>query len=342
MTRINQQHVAKLLNISQATVSRAIHGGAVSEETRRIVFRACEQLGYKVHYTAQSLASGRTSNLVYAIEAFKDLSGEVTHNQLIGAGDRALAEGYKLSMGLIDDVPELAACGFMDGALVAIHTPAKHPEFMEWVRHTDFPVVLVDAPVEEPGIANVRIDHWQAGYELTRYVLSLGHKSVAFFGLVAGSKICTDRYQGFLSALQQEASAVGSMVEIEHWIGRPEDVLNLRYLVARLDPLPTAIIASSDACAMGLIDLLRTLGYSVPDDISVAGFGNSRWSGVMSPLSTIDLQGVAVGKAAMDTLLRLLDGGRRRATRKVPGILVARTSCAAPPVVVGADKHSAS
>ncbi|HET7559701.1 MAG TPA: LacI family DNA-binding transcriptional regulator [Limnochordia bacterium] len=330
MPRIDQRHIARTLNLSQATVSRALHGGPIAEATRQRVLAECERLGYQVHYTAQSLASGRTQNIVYAVEAFSDLAGENTHNQLIGAGESAFAAGYKLCVDLIGRTPELAAAGFMDGALIALHAPHRHEKTLAWLRETDFPVVLVDAPVEEPRIANVRIDDERAGFELTGHVLGQGHRDVVFFGLLEQSKSCAARWRGFRRAIAVRDDACGRVVPIDRWVIRPESVLEYAAAVSALKPFPTAFVAASDACAAGLIQLLAKLGLRVPTDVSVVGFGNSRWSAALTPgLTTVDLAGFQVGQSALEALLRLISGNRRRLVRNLPGELVVRTSCAA-------------
>lgn len=330
MSRVNQAHIARHLGISQATVSRALHGGSVSEEIRQRVADACEELGYHLHHTAHSLASGRTGNVIYAIQAFSDLSGEMTHRHLIAAGELALAKGYKVSIDTAARVPSLAASQFMDGALIAIHSPAAFPELMQWINTTDFPVVLVDVPVDGPGIANVRVDDFQAAWDLTSYLLSLGHRHLGFFGLVEDSAICMMRYEGFSAAAEQLGGVRTQVVPIERWVGRPESVSAMHDSLSSVD-MPTAFVASSDACAAGLVNVLEELGLQVPKDVSVTGFDNSRWSGgLRPPLTTMDLQSHMVGQVAMQTLLRLLQGGRRRTIRRIRAELVVRGSCAPP------------
>lgn len=328
MPRVNQHHIARRLNISQITVSRALRGGAVSEETRRRVLEACAEMGYHVNHTAQSLVSGRTRNIIYAVESFTDLSGDITHAQLIGAGELALGQGYKISIDLVDRVPELAASGFMDGALVAVHSPEKHAAFMDWARRTEFPIVLVDWPVDEPGIANAHIDNHQAAMEVTRHLLDLGHRDLIFFGLV-NTVICQTRWQGVQDAVLAVPGASVRVFPIDRWVKRPEEVLAWQAQFAALKPLPTAIIASSDSCATGLLFMLTEMGIRVPADVSLAGFDNARWTMCLNPpLTTVDLQGSQVGKMAMQALLRLLAGSRRHSLRTVSAQLIVRASTA--------------
>jgi len=143
------------------------------------------------------------------------------------------------------------------------------------------------------------IDNDAASYELTRYMLSLGHRSIAFIGGMPGLTAVEQRVVGYRRAMY-EAHA------LPHVVGgtgmRQESGRDAMAQLVSSGQLPQAIVCANDEVAVGVLAYLWTSGYKTPDDVSVAGIGGTRGGAVFGlttmTLPLVELGGLAAGYIA--------------------------------------------
>jgi LacI family transcriptional regulator len=170
-------------------------------------------------------------------------------------------------------------------------------------------VVLVD-PLEVPrmSLVSVGATNWAGGLDATRHLIELGHTDIAYIGGPAGSACDVARTHGYLAAMQQ-AGLHPDLSEVIHGPFTFEQGLSAGLEVLSRPVPPTAVFAASDVTAMGVMEAARTLGLSVPQQLSIVGFDNTLLAHTSSPrLTTVHQPVEEIGQTAVETILKLARG----------------------------------
>ena len=316
--------VAERAGVGVATVSRVLNASAsVREGTRERVRAAMEELGYAPNAAARALSTGRTG-AIGVVAPF--LTRPSVVERLRGVSRRIAAAGYQLVLFDVErprPFADLPVAGRLDGLLcVSLCPPEAELARFEAAGVT---VVLVDA--EHPRLPGVSIDNAQGGRLAAEHLLALGHRRIAFVGDAEHEPF------GFTSSAQrrvacaQACAAAGAELVVRRGPHGRDRARSLAAELLAAEERPTAIFASSDAQALGVLEAAEAAGLTVPDDLSVVGFDDievARYAGlttVAQPLEESGLRGA-------ELLLRALDGAAPRAARRLPLELVARSSTA--------------
>jgi DNA-binding LacI/PurR family transcriptional regulator len=192
----------------------------------------------------------------------------------------------------------------------------------------------------EPGEYDVVwFDDVQGAYELTRYVLSLGHRD---FWFVGNTRLpwYPRRYEGYARAMQ-EAGAHPRHIQMESDVDRDIGFLATKSIVDEGQPV-SAIFAGSDQTADGIYDALRDSGLRIPDDVSVVGFHDIEATFLHPHLTTVRVFVPEVGKHLTELVLRRIEAPSRAAQRfTLPTEVIRRESCSPPSVAREASREVA-
>jgi LacI family transcriptional regulator len=294
MARVTLAIIAKKTGLSKFAVSRALSGkSGVSEETRRRVKAIAADLGYV-------RGSTRSEPLMLGV-IFHD--ADLTNSELyllIQNGFQTEAErlGYRMSMRwtLVGDEIE-AFMRTCDGALmVGPHDKAS----VERAGSAGKPIVRQGwlDPLEQADFVG-GADH-EAGSAVANYLLSLGHRSIAYVHGKPGYRGRIERFYGVREVLERRSDVDYREMRFEAGKGFSEHLL-----AAHADGFrPTAFFCAHDGIGVTVISELLRLGYRIPEDASVVGFGDySAAMQISPPLTTVKIQGLQVGAAGA----RLLD-----------------------------------
>lgn len=298
------QEVAARAGCSPATASRALTlKGSVSEAMVRKVRRAAAELGYR--HTFPSGKSGR--RLVVGV-LIPSITNPVFSSSLSSIENRMLMAGHGvlISQSHYDPARELDAVASLlnekpTGLILTLCSAERSAVLGLPLPPT---VLLHNRPTERFQSA-VTVDNFKAGHELTMLLRQLGHERIIF---VSGSFSASDRarlrYQGYAQAMVDSGAMPLAAMQIS-FVG-DYDMLDLSAAMADIGP--TAIIASNDLLAFGVISALRREGLSVPDDVSVAGFDGIPLGRMMDPpLTTIEMPDASMGAAAASLLLDIAE-----------------------------------
>lgn len=329
--------VADRAGVSYSTVSRVVNGRQhIHPETRARVQSAMAELGYVAHRPAQSLASGQTRTIgLLAIDV-----GTSFFQAVIGGVDDQVAEhGYDFMLCTTHDrrgketeyVARLSH-GIVDGLLVIL--PRGLTDYVEQLRAEHFPFVIIDHDAEAPGCNLVNASNRRGARDAISYLISLGHDRIGFITGMRGVGSAEERLKGYRDAMAAAALPVDESLIVEG------DFLEERGRLAALELLarpaggrPTAIFASSDTAALGVIRAAREAGLTVPADLSVVGFDDVPESRYVTPALTTVVQPLRdMGKAAVGMLMGMLrEPQSPPATMVLSTSLVIRESTAGPP-----------
>jgi LacI family transcriptional regulator len=329
--------VARAAGVSIKTVSRVLNGEPyVREETRLKVTEAAERLNYRPNISARALAGGRA----YLVGLYYDnpSPGYLSEIQL-GAISACRRAGYHLLVEeLALDEPDLAsrvealsATVKTDGAILSPPV-CDNIEVLDALDRAGVRYVRI-APVSQLERAPyVYMDDRRAAYEMTGYLQSLGHREIGF---VIGHPTHASahlRHEGYLAAMRD-----GGCTVRDEWVRQGEfsfrSGLGCGEAMLQGKARPTAIFASNDDMALGVMTAAHRLGLALPQDLSVVGFDDSPSAQVIWPqLTTVRQPTVAMAATAVEMVIA--KAGRSRAedgpdARLLDFELVLRESAAA-------------
>jgi LacI family transcriptional regulator len=330
-SRVTIHDVAAEAGVSFGTVSRVINNDAhVKKETRERVQSAIKRLNYVANRQARSLAGGKTNSIgVLVPDLGTGYTGEIIRGidaELSLAGlDLILYTTHRTPRKEANYVANLAS-GMVDGLLILL--PRQPADFINNMTAQRFPFVLIDHQGTGSDCPAVGAMNWSGGYSATEYLIKLGHERVGFITGSMDLGCAVDRLAGYRSALKTYHIEEDPDLIYEGDFFQPDGYAGALELLDLADP-PTAIFASNDVMAMGVMDAIRHRDLRVPDDVSVIGFDDIPQASLVRPaLTTINQPLEKMGRVATQLLLGLLDDPEKGAERiELPTQLVIRDSC---------------
>jgi LacI family repressor for deo operon, udp, cdd, tsx, nupC, and nupG len=247
--------------------------------------------------------------------------------------ERAAAEkGYTAYLGAANarspDVAMLfdqVAQSRVDGAIVlnGYLPPAIHDNSNVLSK-----IIVALEPVDSHSLPTVSIDHESAAAQATQYLLRLGHRAIAHIAGPSHVLSARARAQGFARAMA--GAGVRDPVIVEGDFSIESGMAVMRSILSR-PKRPTAVVASNDDMAIGAVQAIRSLGLSVPQDISVIGFDDQDILKVFDPpLTTMRVPCEDMGYWAMTQLVDMLENNIKPQGLVLPSKLVARASTVPP------------
>ncbi|HEX2645066.1 MAG TPA: LacI family DNA-binding transcriptional regulator [Thermoanaerobaculia bacterium] len=329
---ITIKEVAREAGVSVATVSRVFTGSVpVQTETRRRVLEVATRLNYQPHAGARSLTTRKTGVLGVLLP---NLYGEFFSEVIRGIDLTARRAGYHVFLSSShSDRTEVEAVlrnlrGRVDGLIVM--SPEADAQALQANLPPALPVVLLNCEVQGSAFSSINIDNHGGAYAMTRHLIGLGHRRIAFLQGARGNYDARERLRGFRGALRESGLEGG--IEIPGDFSE-EAGCRAAAEILGLDPRPTAVFAANDSMAIGLLSALQEAGVRVPADIAVTGFDDIPIARFLSPpLTTVGVRIAGLGERAIDRLLSHLDGsaGESREPRRheiLTTTLVVRGSC---------------
>jgi LacI family transcriptional regulator len=328
--------VARAAGVSAMTVSRVINGNSrVTDLTREKVMAAVAKLNYQVNVAARAARVGTLRvGLLYSNPSAAFLSA-----LLVGAMDQCSQTGAQLILEHCNDLrsqrkatDKLIAAG-ADGILV----PPPLCDSKSALKQLDeigMPTVAVATARPAPGVSAVRIDDYEGALTMTRYLISLGHRDIAF---IMGDPKHTPaqlRHKAFVDAMA-EAGLPVPPERVAPGLFTYRSGLEAARRLLEQKKRPSAIFASNDDMAAAAIAVAHGMHLRVPEDVAVCGFDDTPVATTVWPeLTTIHQPIGDMGRAAVELVIELIRerrGGEpmRAQHRLLPYTLVTRESTGA-------------
>ncbi len=327
--------IAKRTGKSITTVSRALHGyDDVSPETREMIVRTAEEMGYTPNLLAQRLQKQRTDTLGFILPTFGPRFSDPFFSEfLAGIGNTAGEYGYDLLVSTQPpgekelEIYRKKVMGRQVDGFIVVRTRCHDPR-IQLLREMGTPFVAfgrteddLDYPfVDEDGAAGMSM--------LVEHLLKLGHRRIAYISPPLEYTFARDRLRG----VQETLTAAG--------LALPEDYLVFGDLTQRsglaeaarllnLPEPPTAIIAGNDLMAFGAMSAVQQRGMQVGRDIAVAGFDDTPMAETAHPpLTTVHQPIYKIGRMITEMLIKIIQGEPLESTQIIlkPQLIV-RQSC---------------
>lgn len=332
MAGVTIKDVARVAQVSVATVSRALNGHTnVVADVRNRVHTVARDLRYIPNAAARSLSSRRTHTLGMVLP---DLYGEFFSELVRGVDQAARVHGLHLLVSSYHGHPEEQGAalrtmrGRVDGLLVMspyVCTPAGLADDL-----AALPVVLINTQDVADGIGGIRVDNYAGAMAMVEHLVDAGHRRIAFIAGPADNFDAHERLRGYRDALARRLGGA------EEWIlpGDFDEASGHRagqQLLAQATR-PDAVFAANDMMALGCLFAFAQGGVVVPDEIALAGFDDIPLARYVHPgLSTMRVNIADVGERAVQMLLAGMASETKRATQSVmlSAELIVRESSAA-------------
>lgn len=334
--------LARHAQVSVTTVSRVLNNSShpVSKATRLRVLQAAEELNYRPNALARAMITRRTQIIGVIVG---DSSDPYFSAIVRGIETAARAHEYLIIICNTERDPlvernylRLLHDYQVDGIVFAggsVHETSELATVLDELR--DDGVALVALNPHTAVTAEVRIDNVVAAREMTEHLLASGHQRIA---LIEGPEEITttaQRRQGYREAL----AAAGLPFEPELvWPGAFTFESGVDAGRRYLDTAnkPSALFASNDQTAIGIMAVLRHAGVSIPEDVSVAGFDDIEQARYVFPsLTTVEVPMHQLGEEGMRHLLAQLAGQEVKQRVALPHRLIVRDSTGPAPTAAG-------
>lgn len=307
--------VAAKAGVSSSTASLVFNKRpGVNSETREKVFAVAAELGYLPNTMARNLAMKRSRTLGLVVTDIE--------NPFFGSLTRYIDEyanklGYTLILAVSNDEPKEEDriignfIGDQVAGVIVVPSQIRRTEFRIYDTLLKQKIPFVFSTTFYPGLSGdyVMTDMQEGSYRLTKYLLELGHREIAHLvSIDREAPMCRFRIDGYTKAYAEKGLAVDKTLLVA--CERPD--FRSGYLAAKklfANRRPTAIMAINDILAFGAKKAIREQGWSIPSEISVAGYDDLIYSSISEiPLTTVRQNVEEIARVSVKMLVEKIDG----------------------------------
>ncbi len=301
--------IARKLNLSASTVSRALKDNPViSEPTRILVKRIAEEMGYRPNILAANLRTKRTNTIGVIVPL---INRHFFSSVISGVEEVAYNQGFAVTISQSNDKIEkerkIAHTFFanrVDGLIVSIGMETNTIDHLKLFSERKIPIVFFDRVVEEIDAHKIVVDDYGGGFRATQHLIEQGAKKVAHIGGPLNLKIYENRQKGYCDALEKSGLKVHKSLIINNSLTREEGSKAINHLMQQ-EEKPDAVFCANDTTALSVIIYLREIGIKVPEDMVIIGFSNEPFSEVVTPsISTVKQPGFLMGQKAAQLIIQ--------------------------------------
>jgi LacI family transcriptional regulator len=330
--QITIKDIAKILNVSPSTVSRALKDHPdISEATRIKVQELAADLNYKPNIIARSLRE-RRSNIIGVIipkivhHFFSSVIGGIQEYALERGYNTIFTQSEESRLREVENVKTLLSSR-VDGIIISLTKETENYDHLRNIEEAGVPIVFFDRVAKGIHADKVIIDDFDAAKKATEHLIKNGGTKFLHFSGPDNLDITEKRKNGFIQALQN-FGILEENIQIVKSDNFHEGKENMRKIIQSGD-LPDAIFTVNDLTAAGALSAINEAGIKVPDDILLMGFTNGMISSITNPpISSVEQKGFDMGHKAAELLINRIvsESDTEYITDIIPTELVIRES----------------
>ncbi len=311
--KMTMKEIAKRLNVSITTVSRALNNKAeVGKKTRKAILELAQELDYTPNKMAVSLRK-RKSNMIGLV--LPRVEHYFFSTILKGVVSSAQKDNFAVILSESAHIPqkESELIGRLIGMNVSgiILSPCRNEidiSFIKSLEKNNIPMVLIDRTPKNYQGHFVKMNDFNGAEIAVKHLIQQGYKKIAHIRGHEYSSVAEDRYQGYCHALKLNNMEYSpALVKTCEFVNKAEGYYFTKELLLS-DDKPDAIFTVTDEVAIGVYKAVKEFGLNIPADVGVIGYSNSMISNYICPkLSTIDQPGIRMGETAYEFLRSALD-----------------------------------
>jgi len=304
--KITIYDIAKKLNITAATVSRALNNNPnISQATKELVLNMASKMNYEQNKLALALKSGKSNNVGVIVPRIdSNFFGSVIR----GIEEELNPHGYHVIICQTNGI-EAKEIANIDALLnsqvdgILISTSSSDTSSFERILRKEVPLIFFDRKKTMKNVSSVTINDFEGGYKATQHLIDSGCKKIAHFSGDTNIEIFKERFMGY-----QQALIDNNIDYVDEYVVRAKSSLEegkkaIKKLLKLKNP-PEAVFSASDFAALGAIQELKARGIKIPTDFSVIGFANEPFTKFMElSISTIDQFPLEMGRMTAKVFL---------------------------------------
>ncbi len=309
--------IAKALNISASTVSRALTDSyQIGAETKKKVLAYAKLHHYVPNRMARGLKEGKSRSIGVIVCA---IDNSFVAQMLNGIDEFYTQQGYQIIIMQSKELYEqekacidLLYAGGIDGLLISPAYQTTDFGYLNELQSAGLPIVLFDRLSDGINTHKVAADHFNGAYQATQHLIKNGYKAIAHINSDTQLKMATARFEGYKKAIIDAGLPIRDEL-IKFFDTTSLTVLNKNLEIAihelmGLIEKPDAIFTATDLLSTRCLVFLNQMKYNIPKDIALIGFSNTDLADAFSPpLSTINQPAFEIGRLAAEKLLSLID-----------------------------------
>ncbi|CAM3838902.1 LacI family DNA-binding transcriptional regulator [Mucilaginibacter galii] len=307
--------IAKALNLSTSTVSRALNGShEIGSETKKLVLEYAEKINYRPNPIALSLKEQKSHSIGVVV---CEVANNYFSQAINGIESIAYNSGYHVIITQTHESAERELANVqhllsrqVDGLLVSLSAQTVDTSVYEQLHSKGFPIVFFDRVAQHIPTHRVVVNNFDAAFKATESLIKSGFKRIAHLTSTSNLMISQERFKGFKAALEKHGldfpetyfrqcnhgGVLKDEIEqaVEGWMNLPSP--------------PDAILSTNDRLTTGCVPILKRLGYKIPDDVALAGFTNSDVAELFDPPLTVVRQpAFQMGQMATELLVKTIE-----------------------------------
>lgn len=326
--------VARLAGVSITTVSRCLnHPDKVGKRTLARVRKVIDEINFSPNMLAQSFRRGKTNIVLVVMHEI----GSTLFFEILEGIRSVLGGRYSLVLtesrnGLAEDNDfiDMLVAKQVEGVILLCSLLPFSKKLIEINKARQLPIVIGLEPLSDElnKLPSVHINNYQAAFDATNYLITLGHRDIVFVSGPKNSYATKDRELGFTEAMMRAGIKL-SEDSILHSDLTVNGGVNIANEVLRRPVLPSAIFCANDDMALGFMSVATKNRIKIPDQLSIMGFDDMRYAGISNPpLSTVSQPSREIGINAAKRLLMAIEtpNEKDRLVEILPHRLVIRQS----------------
>lgn len=305
--RVTIKDIAKELNISTSTVSRALADKwDVNPDTRKAVLELADKWHYRPNPISLSLKQQHSLFVGVIIpEFFKSFFPEI----IMGIESVLRPNGYHVLICQSNESAEIELVNLkaleskmVDGFIISV-TGNDNYSYFESLIKSNFPVVFFNRICPGLNVSQVVVDDYKWAFQATDYLIKCGYKRIVHLAGPNNLDLAQERKRGYVNALEKHGINIDADLIIPCGVQMERGVM-AAHTILNMENRPDAIFAINDPVAIGAMKTLQRNGIKIPDDIAIIGFTDSKMAIVVEPnLTSVEQPTFEMGKAAAELLL---------------------------------------
>ncbi|WP_064091166.1 LacI family DNA-binding transcriptional regulator [Rossellomorea aquimaris] len=301
----NIQDVAKLANVSIATVSRVINNqGGVRKATEERILKAIEELGYIRNAAARTIKRKESKTIGVIVT---DITNPFFPLVMAGIEQKAREKDYVTILSSTNESPvveEKIIRNFIERGVdgIIITTADESGDQLKLLQDQNIPVVAVDRSIKNFEVDTVLVDNVKGSYQAVQQLILMGHRKIA---IICGPQNTTpglERFLGYKKALEDYNIPFDERLVINGDFGEDSGYSGTKQL-KELDERPTAIFSSNNLMTIGCVKALNDLNWKLGSEVSFIGFDDVDIATFLNPkLTVVSRQMNVIGEIALTLL----------------------------------------
>ena len=314
--RVTIYELAAELGISASYVSRALNShSTVNQKMIELVKKKAAELNYKHNSHAANLRQGSSKTIGVIVP---QINQSFFSDAIAGIEEACFENNYHLIICQSHDsfrkeclAIETLIRQNVDCIIISISAETQSPEYLQQIIDNHISLIQFDRCLDTVDSYTVTNNNEEASFSAVQNLIKQGYKRIAFIGGPVHIKMYNERKEGYLKALTEAQLNIPRELIADNALEKDAAIKACKKMLA-FKETPDAFVTVSDHQSLGILQVLESMGYKVPEQVGIFGFANEDFSEMIKPtLSSIDQKSKELGKCSADIYFNNLAPGKK-------------------------------